>query len=389
VNCLSLSVDQDLEIDDKQMLRIGLIINPLAGLGGPAGLKGSDGAEIVAQALEKGVEQRAMQRTLRALKVLQEASDEIRLLACPGVMGGDAVAGLGFETEFLNLPMNATSGAKDTRAAAELMRGHVDLLVFTGGDGTARDILDVLGESTPVLGIPSGVKMHSGVYAVSPEAAGELLLRLARSQLVSLQLADVRDIDEEAFREGTVKSRYYGQMQVPAEAGFLQQVKVGGRESEPLVLLDIAAQVEEMLEDDELAVLGPGSTLEAVKLELGLDATLLGVDVSLAGEQLGKDMDEAQLFALISEHEGPVRIFVTAIGGQGHIIGRGNQQISPRCLRAAGIENLQVLATKTKISGLQQRPLLVDSNDPELDSALRGFRTVITGYQDQIYYPVA
>lgn len=371
------------------MLRIGLIINPLAGLGGPAGLKGSDGAAIVAQALDKGIDQRALQRTQRAFSALRSVSDAVSVLACPGAMGGETVAAMGLATQYIDLAIPEQSTAEHTRLAAKQMQGKVDLLVFTGGDGTARDILDVLGEGTPVLGIPSGVKMHSGVYAVSPEAAGELLLRLAQSQMVSLQLVDVRDIDEQAFREGKVRSRFYGQMPVPAEVGYLQQVKVGGRESEPLVLLDIAAHVLETTEEDELLILGPGSTLEAVKLELNLDASLLGVDVCLDGEQLGKDLDESQLFALIDAHQGPCKIFVTAIGGQGHIIGRGNQQISPRCLRAAGLDNLQVLATKTKISGLQQRPLLVDSNDPTLDAELRGFRTVITGYNDQIYYPVA
>lgn len=370
------------------MLRIGIIINPLAGIGGPAGLKGSDGSEIVALAQGKGVTGRAIERCARALAQLRDCT-AIDFLVCPGAMGEDAFRGLGLSATVIEMQMPEVPEAKHSQQAALLMKPHVDLLIFCGGDGTARDILDAVGEDLPVLGIPAGVKMHSGVYAVSPEAAGELLLQLASAQLVNVTLADVRDIDEQAFRQGQVRSRLYGQMLVPSEGGFLQQVKVGGRESEPLVLLDIAAHVLEEQEDDVLYILGPGSTLEAVKLELGLQASLLGVDVCLNGQQCAKDLDEASLYSLICAHEGQVQILLTAIGGQGHILGRGNQQISSRCLYAAGLDQLIILATKTKIKGLAQRPLLVDSNDPELDQKLRGFRMVVTGYHDIIYYPVA
>ena len=230
--------------------------------------------------------------------------------------------------------------------------------------------------------------MHSGVFAVSPQAAGELVNRLIAGQLVDVGLAEVRDIDEQAFRQGRVSSKYYGELLVPVEGRFLQQTKSSGREVEALVIADIAADIIESMDDERVYIIGPGTTTRAVMEQLGLENTLLGVDAIRAGQLLGLDLNEQQLVELIAQHSQPVSIIVTAIGGQGHIIGRGNQQLSPAVIRAVGTENIIIIATKTKISGLQGRPLLVDSNDPELDQQLAGYRRVVTGYHDAIIYPV-
>ncbi len=232
------------------------------------------------------------------------------------------------------------------------------------------------------------MKMHSGVYAVSPSAAGELLVLLLTGKLVNLRRCEVRDIDEQALRSGQLVAGFYGEMLVPEEGRFLQHVKQSGREVEELVLQDIAAEVVETMEPGMLYIIGPGTTPRAVMEELGLASTLLGVDVVRDGCVLLQDATESELLDVIQQHPGAASIVVTVTGGQGSLFGRGNQQISARVLAAVGLEQLQIVATKTKISALQGRPLLVDTGDVAMDKALSGYRRVITGYHDHILYPV-
>ena len=281
-----------------------------------------------------------------------------------------------------------TTAADTIRAAQIIQNAGVDLLIFVGGDGTARDIFQALGADFPVLGIPSGVKMHSGVYAVSPQAAGEIIRRLVCGKLVDIGVAEVKDIDEQAFREGVVKAKYYGELLVPREGHFLQQVKSSGREVEALVLQDIAADIVESMDENCLYLIGPGTTTRAIMDELGLPNSLLGVDAILNNQLLGSDLSEKNIIELLTSHSGAAKMIITLIGGQGHIIGRGNQQFSPAIIRRIGLDNIIVIATKTKITELQGRPLMVDSNDPELDKDFSGFRQVITGYHNAIMYPV-
>lgn len=367
------------------MFKLGLIINPLAGIGGPLALKGSDGKAIVAEALSRGAKPRSPGRAIEALKAI---GSQVKVLGLSGAMGGDIAQAVGLPFEAIG-ESSSPSSAEDTKAAAiSLKEQGVDLILFAGGDGTARDILEAVGSDYPVLGIPAGVKMHSGVYAVSPQAAGEIVKLLIGGQLVDIGLAEVRDIDEERFRQGIVTSYFYGELLVPREGRFLQQVKSSGREVEAIVLQDIAADIVESMEDDLLYIIGPGTTPRAVMEELGLENTLLGFDALLNSKSVGTDLDEQALFKLVQQHQLAVKIIITAIGGQGHIIGRGNQQLSPRIIRAAGLDNVIILATKTKITELQGRPLQVDSNDPALDQELAGYRKVITGYHDAIMYPV-
>ncbi len=374
------------------VLHIGLVVNPLAGLGGSLGLKGSDGEALREHLsdLTPAQRQRAQARVERALQPLLAAGDSVHCSTWQGDMGAQALVNLGLPHEVLGGAGSADTCAADTRRAVQALRsGGVDLILFAGGDGTARDIFDVVGDSFPVLGIPAGVKMHSGVFAVSPEAAGELLLQLVRGGLVGLVPREVRDIDEEAFRHGQVRSRFYGDMRVPGEGRYLQHTKVGGRESPELVADDIADWLVERMEEGRTYLMGPGSTTAAVMNKLNLVNTLLGVDVVRDGTLLASDTDEETLLALLSAAPGGASIVVTAIGGQGSIFGRGNQQFSPRVIRTVGVDNILIVAAKSKIAALSGRPLLVDSNDPALDRELCGWRQVITGYEDQILYRVA
>ncbi|MBM7062151.1 ATP-NAD kinase family protein [Pseudomonas sp. UL073] len=367
------------------LFHLGLIINPVAGLGGPAALKGSDG--MAAEALARGAEPRAAQRTRIALEHLRPLVGRLEFLTLPGPMGGDLLSEMGFSHRLIgDLPGAATSAA-DTRRAVELLQeAGVALILFAGGDGTARDVCAAAREGQPVLGIPAGVKIHSGVYAISPRAAGELTRQLIEGGLVRLASGEVRDLDEAALREGRVAARWYGELTVPEEGGFVQQVKQAGVESEELVLADLAAWLEDSWEAGVRYVFGPGSTLHGLAANLGLETTLLGVDVIEDGRLIGRDVTETQLFELVDGH--PARLLVTAIGGQGHVIGRGNQQISPRVLRAIGLDHLRVVATKRKLRTLDGRPLLVDSGDPALDAAFPDALRVWAGYKEELLYPV-
>lgn len=373
------------------MFRLGLIINPMAGIGGSVALKGSDGTGIVAEARKRGAELRAPDRAIRALRVIYEGIEpsKVVLTTYPGPMGEDLVRQCGFSPEVIGEINPGLTTAEDTESAAtEMSAMGLDMILFVGGDGTARNICNSVPNNQPVLGIPAGVKMHSGVYAITPEMAGELVCKLVRGELVDIRPQEVRDIDEESFRQGKVQARFYGELLVPEEGQFMQHVKSGGREVETLVLEDIAATLIEEMEDDCLYIVGPGSTTKGLMDELGLENTLLGVDLIKNGELLALDVTATEIENAISEHNGTAKIVITPIGGQGHLLGRGNQQLTPAVIRQVGKDNLIVIATKTKITELNGRSLLVDSNDPQLDRVLSGYIPVITGYRDQVLYPI-
>lgn len=373
--------------------KLGLILNPYAGIGGSVGLKGSDGDEVRAEAFARGAECRAAARMLRCLEMLLPHTSDIHLYCFAGDMGENLARELHFSYTLVGSSAAQPSSAADTIAAAKaLAEAQVDIILFAGGDGTARNIADGLtemgAESQVVLGVPSGVKMHSGVYAITPEAAGEILLCLLNKQIVNIEPCDVRDIDEAAFRQGIVKARLYGSMLAPVLPQFLQQVKNSGAAQDELVKLDIANSLIDNLDAQTLYIVGPGSTTYVFLQQLGVVGTLLGVDVILDQQLIAADVSAQQVRELLDKHTGPVQIIITAIGGQGHIIGRGNQQLAPDILRRVGRQHTQVIATKDKIVSLQGRPLLVDSNDPELDKSFSGYQSVLVGYQESILYPI-
>lgn len=373
--------------------KLGVIINPYAGIGGSVGLKGSDGDEVRTEAFARGAEVRAQARMQRCLAMLKDFSGEIDVFCFAGDMGEEAALSAGLNVRVIGKAQSIPSSAQDTIAAAEaLVKEHADIILFAGGDGTARNIADALqnvdATEQVVLGVPSGVKMHSGVYAITPEAAGEILLCLLKKQLVNVQACDVRDIDEDAFREGKVKARFYASMFAPVLPQFLQQVKNSGAAQDELVKLDIANYLIDHLVDDTLYVVGPGSTTKVFLEQLGVEGSLLGVDVVLNRELVAADITAPQLQSLIESHKGDVKLIITAIGGQGHIIGRGNQQITPNILCAIGRHHIQVIATKEKILSLAGRSLLVDSNDPDLDKSFSGYQSVLVGYDEFILYPL-
>lgn len=370
--------------------KLGLIVNPFAGIGGALALKGSDGALIREKALAMGAVKKANEKTKLALLELTDLLDQLVIYTAEGEMGEDICRTLGFNTEVVYRPDNAQTEAIDTQNAARAMiKQDVDLLLFAGGDGTARNLFDVVENKLAVLGIPAGCKIHSGVYAITPKSAGRVVKMLLEGDIVSLNEAEVKDIDEQKFRQGKVQAQYYGEMRVPTELRYIQAVKMGGKESQELVLADIAAHITDMMQDEPETtfVMGSGSTVNAIMEELGLSNTLLGVDI-VRDQQLVKSDATAQELLQCVQHSSS-KLVITLIGGQGHILGRGNQQLSAEVIRQIGRQNIIVVATKTKLESLQGRPLISDSGDPLLDAQLSGLIPIVTGYRDQVLYPIA
>jgi predicted polyphosphate/ATP-dependent NAD kinase len=282
-----------------------------------------------------------------------------------------------------------TTAADTELAARGLAAAGADLILFAGGDGTARNLCNALGDRLPVIGVPAGVKIHSAVYATSAAAAGDVaaLYLHDRPAAVRLRESEVMDIDEEAFRDNRVSAHLYGYMNVPYARGLTQSAKAGGVAGEEGVLNDIATETVAAMEPGRLYILGPGTTTRAVMSRLGLRKTLLGVDAVYDRALAGADLTEADLLRLLDEH-GRGHIVVTVIGGQGHIFGRGNQQISPAVIRRVGKEHITVIATQTKLLSLEGRPLLVDTGDPVLDAELGGYAKVVTALGERTMYRV-
>ena len=369
--------------------KLGIIINPLAGLGGRVGLKGSDGADIVEKALALGGKPEAATRAAYALELLTELDELPEILTFGGDMGENTLRELGIRCTVIGRPATERSTAADTIAAARKMRDEgCDLILFAGGDGTARNVCEAIGESVPVIGIPAGVKIHSAVYAINPRNAGQAAVSYLRGNITHCKSANVMDIDEDRFRQGFVEARLYGHMLVPDEPDHIQNSKSGAHPEEE-ELWGMAAYVADLMEDGVLYIVGPGSTTRAIMDQLELPDTLLGVDVVKDRQRIAADVTESQLWELIQDETQPVKIIVTIIGGQGNLFGRGNQQLSPRILRRVGKENLIVAATAGKLNELDGSPLHVDTGDPDLDAELAGYIRVVVGYEQTSIYKVS
>ncbi len=366
------------------MKKVGLIINPVAGMGGKVGLKGTDGPEIVEKARSMGARPEAAEKAGHAVQLISDLKNEIELYTCPGEMGENLSLRYGFEPNLLNGPGESTTAEDTEMAAKEMAKIGVDLLLFAGGDGTARNIFNALGDdsSIPVIGIPAGVKIHSAVYATNPRSAGELAVQFLKEAGLPLRRSEVMDIDEVAFREGRLSARLYGYLQVPCFGDMMQHLKIGGAETEESVLDAIAENVIEKMEEDKVYIIGPGSTIEPIMNKLGLDNTLLGVDMVKNGRILASDANEKRILDLIQGEK--AKIVVTVIGGQGYIFGRGNQQISADVIKKVGKDNIIVVATREKIYSLEYDRLLVDTGVEEVNKSLCGFIRVISGYNETL-----
>lgn len=364
--------------------KLGLIVNPVAGVGGKVGLKGSDGEEIQRKAMELGALPDSPRRTIQALERLAEIRDEFEIICCPAQMGEFEAMECGFSPTVTGEINPQKTTAQDTMNAARAMAElKVDLILFAGGDGTARNIHDALGKTNvPVIGVPAGVKIHSAVFATNSINAGEVALMYLQGKIKSVQEAEVMDINEEAFRSGMVTAKLYGYLSVPKAERLVQHLKSGRTEGDVVALNSIADEVIEKMVDDVVYIVGPGTTTRAVMDRLGINNTLLGVDVVLNHKVLANDVTESQLLELINGRQAV--IVVTVIGGQGYILGRGNQQLSPEVLKSVGKNNIVIIAPESKLTSLGSNPLLIDTGDYEVNAMLSGYYRVITGYQKSV-----
>jgi len=368
--------------------KLGLIVNPIAGIGGRVGLKGSDGLEIRRKALTLGAVPESHNRAVLAIKRLEPLKDAFEIITFAGEMGGDAANECNIITTVIGSIKPGQTTAQDTmQAARQMLQMDVNLLLFAGGDGTARDIYDAIGQELPALGIPSGVKIHSAVFATNPLNAGEIAVQFLKTDDVSTREAEVMDIDESSLRDGILSSKLYGYLDVPYIKRQLQGVKTASRPEEPAALMEIAYQVVSNMRDDLLYVVAPGTTTRAINSMLGLQKTLLGVDVIKNRKLLAVDVNESQLIELLDKRE--AKIIISPIGGQGFLFGRGNQQISPKVIRRVGADKIIVISTAEKIESLSGRPLLVDTGDPEVDIMLTGYVRVVTGRGESSMYRVS
>lgn len=357
---------------------LGLVVNPIAGMGGSVGLKGTDGDEIIQEAVRRGARPLANSKAAGALAFLSITQPGLQVFTASGAMGEDAARDAGFGPMVLHCPGPGGSTGADTIAAVSAMaeRG-VDLLLFVGGDGTARDVLTAVDGRVPILGVPAGVKMHSAVFATTPQNAGLLAsLHLAGHASAVVRDAEVMDLDEVAYRQDRLSARLFGYARSPFERRLSQNAKAGAGRGEDAALDAVARRLAADMRPGRLYILGPGTTTRRVSNALGVPSTLLGVDAVRDGSAVGLDLDESSLLRLIQP--GETEIIVGVLGGQGSLFGRGNQQISAEVIHRVGRDQITVLASIEKLIALGGAPLHVDTGDHAIDALLSGHIRVET-----------
>lgn len=362
------------------MRKIGLIVNPIAGMGGSVGLKGTDGG-IYKKAINLGAEPVTPQRIKAFLPNIKEQEKEkLLFLVAPSKMGENYVRNFDLKYKVIG-EIDENTSAEDTKKITEkMMEEGIELLIFCGGDGTARDIYDVVDLKLPVIGIPSGVKMFSSIFAINPQAAYNLLKNFLEGS--EFQENEVLDIDEDAFRDDTLDSKLYGYLKVPKAKEFIQGGKKssGKKRSEAENKVKISKYLINEMEEDTLYFLGPGTTVKSISEELNLENSLLGIDAIYNKKLLQKDINEAKILELLEKYN-KVKIVISPIGGQGFIFGRGNKQFTPKVIKKVGRENIIVISTENKLKELNC--LRVDTGDEKIDKMLKGFIKVIIGSNER------
>ncbi len=373
---------------------VGLIVNPIAGKGGRVGLKGTDG--VLEDAMGLGADPMARQRArefLRAFKRIDDAAPEkVVWLAVGAPMGADLLHEANIDHEVVFHPAREWQGEApdphlttrdDTIGAARAMseRGAA-LIVFCGGDGTARDVLGAVGDTVPILGLPSGVKMYSSVFATSPVHCAEVVNEFAAGELEVVD-GEVMDLDEDRYRAGEWNIELFGMARMPHEPTLIQAGKMlisSVKEDDVIGEITDTVREEMAATPGVLWILGPGGTIDRIARTLGLRNTLLGIDAALDGRTVATDLNEEGLLELLDEHT-EARLLLSPIGANGFFLGRGNLPLSPEVVRRIGIGHIILVSTPAKLAAT---PVLhVDVPDPQLarEIADAGFFHVITRYR--------
>ena len=355
-------------------IKIGLIVNPIAGMGGKVGLKGTDGGATIEKALQLGAIPVAAERAEQALQPLALLAHQFTIVTCSGKMGENACINAGLTPSIvIHTPDRVTTRLDTMAAVARLVNANVSLILFAGGDGTAGDVFTALQGDTPILGIPAGVKMHSAVFATSPGAASRLILRLLKetSSPFPTRQAEIMDIEEHSGNEGRYRTKLLGYASVPIDRRLRQNPKSYGAPDEQDSIQGIAKYLEDNLNPCGYYIIGPGQTTQIFLKRLGVQGTLLGVDVIRGKELIDRDVNHKQLITYSRYH--PLFVIVSVIGGQGFLFGRGNQQITSDILEQVGKDNIIVISTAEKLASLDRLCLLVDTGDKKMDAALSGY----------------
>ena len=365
--------------------RIGFLVNPIAGMGGKVGLKGTDG--VYDEALKRGAEPIAMGRALqciRSYKKLDSSNDSIEWVTCDGNMGSLILDAAGIsDYDVVYHSTKKRTDSSDTRKACSVFLEHdINLILFCGGDGTARDVASVVNEKIPILGIPSGVKMHSAVFGINPDASGMMLHQFILGNL-RVGAAEIMDLDEQRYRKGEWKVRLYAKAKGLIEPMYIQ---VGKQMFSEVDESNIHEELYEHIFDemkqhpDTLYLFGSGGTLDDIGNRLNIEHTLLGIDAVYQQQTIAPDVNEKQLLELLDEYQN-VKLIISPIGAQGFIIGRGNLQLSPEVIRRIGIDNIMILATPSKIVATPY--LRVDTGDMDLDQMFydHEMMMVLIGYR--------
>lgn len=366
------------------MMKVGFLINPIAGMGGKVGLKGTDG--VYRKAVELGAEPIAKDR---AEKALEKMKNHHEWFTAAGIMGENSIKKF-FPDDEINMvyevpedEIGETEAGDTHEAVRSFLEEDVELIIFCGGDGTARDVFEEVEDEVPILGIPAGVKMHSGVFGINPEASARLFNDWVEGE-ADIGTVEIMDLDEERYREGEWEIKLHGEALSIYEPHYIQLGKQSYRSvKEEDMKFDIARYIIEEMEHhpDHIFVLGPGSTTAKIQKNLGLEYTILGVDILKNKEIVDLDVAEKEILKASEDAEG-MKIAVSVIGNQGFFLGRGNQQISPKVVRKAGLTNIYILATPTK---LKKTPhIRADTGDEELDREIKekGYMKVVQGFRE-------
>jgi predicted polyphosphate/ATP-dependent NAD kinase len=367
-----------------EKVTIGFLVNPIAGMGGRVGLKGTDGKYD--DAVRLGAKPVAKEKAVEALKSFIEELDDnekISWITCKDSMGEDALHKVGLSSNIVYHSSSFDTLNTDTfNACRSFLQHHVDLIVFCGGDGTAHDIVSVVKKKVPILGIPSGVKMHSGVFGVNARATGKMIHEFIQGSL-SIGDVEIMDLDEELYRKGIWKVKLLEMAKGIVEPMYVQVGKMSfATVSEDEIKDEIADHIDEEMKQhpDVLYLFGSGGTLNHISKKLGIKNTLLGIDAVYNHESIGEDLNEKDIMVLLQEYKS-AKLVVSPIGAQGFILGRGNLQISPEIIKKVGIENIIVVATPAKL--LSTPFIRVDTGDADLDKEFVDFEMmmVVIGFR--------